>query len=112
MNSEPDQIDMMDADELRVELRKLVQQITPPPERGSQPHSVGWSKWVDAGDALSLALTALQHGIGCGCGGDYGACNYCREASDEADKAAEKWSELKRASTVAVSDKAAPGGTP
>jgi hypothetical protein len=103
---------MMDADELRVELRKLVQQIIPPPERGSQPHSVGWSKWVDAGDALSLALTALQHGIGCGCGGDYGACNYCREASDEADKAAEKWSELKRASTVAVSDKAAPGGTP
>jgi hypothetical protein len=72
MNSEPDQIDMMDADELRVELRKLVKQITPPPERGSQPHSVGWSDRVNAGDALSLALTALQHGIGCGCGGGTG----------------------------------------
>ena len=46
MSNEPDQIDMMDADELRVELRKLVKQITPPPERGSQPHSVGWSEGV------------------------------------------------------------------
>jgi len=55
------------------------------------------SAWLAAGDALALAVAALDSRIGCGCGGDFGTCNACDTATADAEKAAEAWSALRKA---------------
>jgi len=71
-----------------------------PASNPSREGFVPSSEWVAAGDTLADAVKALESRIGCGCGGDYGTCNYCERAAADAEKAADAWDELKKAATT------------